>query len=78
MAFVTELGASAVLSSHLLADVERVCDYLVVLCASRIQLAGDVNDLLATHHRLATHGGLPPGVEVITTEHNTAIVQANG
>ncbi|RSM80955.1 ABC transporter ATP-binding protein [Kibdelosporangium aridum] len=78
MAFVAELGASAVLSSHLLADVERVCDYLIVLCASRIQLAGDVNHLLATHHRLVTHGGLPPGVEVIATEHNTAILRADG
>jgi ABC-2 type transport system ATP-binding protein len=38
--FVAELGASAVLSSHLLADVERVCDYLIVLCESRVRIAG--------------------------------------
>ncbi|MGC7095380.1 ABC transporter ATP-binding protein [Amycolatopsis lurida] len=78
MAFVTELGASAVLSSHLLADVERVCDYLIVLCGSRIQLAGDVDQLLATHHRLFTRAGLPPGAEVITTDNGSAIVRANG
>ena len=36
------------LSSHLVADLERVCDYLVVLVASRVQLAGDVDELLAT------------------------------
>jgi ABC-2 type transport system ATP-binding protein len=47
--FVVELGASAVLSSHLLSDVERACDYLIVLCDSRIQVAGDVRELLATH-----------------------------
>jgi ABC-2 type transport system ATP-binding protein len=80
--FVAELGASAVLSSHLLADVERVCDYLIVLCDSRVQVAGDVQYLLATHHRLVAHrGGLdrfPAGVEVISVEHGSAVVRMNG
>jgi ABC-2 type transport system ATP-binding protein len=48
---VAELGASAILSSHLLADVERVCDYLIVLAGTRVQLAGDVAELRATHFR---------------------------
>jgi ABC-2 type transport system ATP-binding protein len=75
MEFVAELGASAVLSSHLLADVERVCDYLIVLSGSRIQLAGDVPHLLATHHRLVGRlDQLPAGVEVIAG----AVVRANG
>jgi ABC-2 type transport system ATP-binding protein len=52
MAFVAEQGISVVLSSHLVADLERVCDYLIVLVASRVKVAGDVDDLLATHHRL--------------------------
>ena len=43
---------SVVLSSHLVADLERVCDYLVVLVASHVQLSGEVTDLLASHHRL--------------------------
>ncbi|EXG81822.1 ABC transporter ATP-binding protein [Cryptosporangium arvum] len=46
---VTELGAGAVLSSHLLSDVERVCDYLIVLAGGRLRLAGDVRSLLAEH-----------------------------
>ncbi|NUR48575.1 MAG: ABC transporter ATP-binding protein, partial [Hamadaea sp.] len=50
--FVAELGVSVVLSSHLLGDLERVCDHLVVLAAGRVQLAGDVADLLAEHYRL--------------------------
>ena len=81
--FVVELGASAVLSSHLLSDVERVCDYLIVLCDSRVQVAGDVRDLLATHHRLvARRGGLDrlvAGVEVVWSEqtdrHSSAVVR---
>jgi ABC-2 type transport system ATP-binding protein len=51
--FVGELGASAVLSSHLLSDVEQVCDYLIVLGDSRVQVAGPVRDLLAAHGRAA-------------------------
>jgi ABC-2 type transport system ATP-binding protein len=45
-------GLSIVLSSHLLADVERVCDHLIVLATGRIRLAGDVDDLLAAHKLL--------------------------
>jgi ABC-2 type transport system ATP-binding protein len=52
MGTVTEHGVSVLLSSHLVADLERVCDYLVVLVASRVQVAGDIDDLLSTHHRL--------------------------
>jgi ABC-2 type transport system ATP-binding protein len=43
---------SVVLSSHLVADLERVCDYLIVLVGSRVQVAGEVDHLLATHHVL--------------------------
>lgn len=53
MAIAVEHGVSIVLSSHLVADLERVCDYLVVLVASRVQVAGDIETLLAAHHRLS-------------------------
>ena len=52
MEAVAEREVSVVMSSHLVADLERVCDYLVVLADSRVQLAGTVDDLLDTHHRL--------------------------
>ncbi len=52
MEFVAEGDVSVVLSSHLVADLERVCDYLIVLVGSRLQLAGEVDDLLASHRRL--------------------------
>ena len=50
--FVAELGVSVVLSSHLLGDLEQVCDHLIVLADGRVQLAGDVADLLAVHYRV--------------------------
>jgi len=40
-------GLSVVLSSHLVSDLERACDYLIVLAASRVQAVGPVTDLLA-------------------------------
>ncbi len=50
---VAEGGLTVVLSSHILADLERVCDYLVVLSASRVQLTGDI-DIIVNDHQLLT------------------------
>jgi ABC-2 type transport system ATP-binding protein len=73
MAHVADNGTSVVLSSHLVADLERVCDYLIVLCASRVRVAGEVEQLLATHHRLTgprrDPASLPVTLQVITASH---------
>jgi ABC-2 type transport system ATP-binding protein len=73
METVAEHGVSVVLSSHLVADLERVCDYLIVLVASRVQIAGEVSTLLASHHRLSglrrDPGTLPASQKVITESH---------
>ena len=73
MEAVAETGLSVVLSSHLVADVERVCDYLIVLVDSRVQVAGDVDELLATHHRLVgarrETTSLPSDQHVIEASH---------
>jgi ABC-2 type transport system ATP-binding protein len=73
MEIVAEYGVSVVLSSHLIVDLERVCDYLVVLVASRVQLAGDVGALLSSHHRLSgprrDPSTLPANQEVIEARH---------
>jgi ABC-2 type transport system ATP-binding protein len=53
METVAEQETSVVLSSHLISDIERVCDYLVVLADSRVRIAGETEELLATHHRLS-------------------------
>jgi ABC-2 type transport system ATP-binding protein len=73
MEAVAAHGLSVVLSSHLIADLERVCDYLVVLVASQVRVAGEVSALLASHHRLSgprrDPGTLPAGQEVIEESH---------
>jgi hypothetical protein len=62
-----------VLSSHLISDLERACDYLIVLVDSRVRVAGPVDDLLATHHLLSgprrDPASLPDGLEVISASH---------
>jgi ABC-2 type transport system ATP-binding protein len=45
-------GVSVVLSSHVLAELERVADYLILLSRGRVQMAGEVDDLLAGHRLL--------------------------
>jgi ABC-2 type transport system ATP-binding protein len=42
-------GVSVVLSSHVLSELERVCDYLVLLSRGSVQIAGAVDELLANH-----------------------------
>ena len=82
MEVVAEHEVSVILSSHLVADLERVCDYLVVLAASRVQVNGEIDDLLASHHRLVgtrqDFDRLPDSARVIESSHTdrqtTAIV----
>jgi ABC-2 type transport system ATP-binding protein len=73
MEAVAEHGTSVVLSSHLVADLERVCDYLIVLVASRVRVAGEVSELLAAHRRLTgprrDPASLPAGQDVIEESH---------
>ena len=45
-------GLTVVLSSHVVSELERVCDYLIVLSRARLQVAGEVEPLLARHRRL--------------------------
>jgi ABC-2 type transport system ATP-binding protein len=65
---------SVVMSSHLVSDLERICDYLVVLVASRIQVAGPVTDLLAGHHLISgpslDPSAMPGNAEVVSAARN--------
>lgn len=71
MAYIAEQSASVILSSHLVSDLERVCDYLIVLVASKVRVAGEVEDLLASHFRLTGPRGnpVPEGAGTIVDSH---------
>jgi ABC-2 type transport system ATP-binding protein len=73
MEAVAEHELTVVLSSHLVSDLERVCDHLIVLVASRVRLAGDIDTLLATHHRLTgarrDPASLPADQHVVAASH---------
>ena len=73
MEAVTEQELSVVLSSHLVSDVERSCDYLVVLVDSRVQVSGEIDTLLATHFRITgprrDQKNLPRDQHVVTASH---------
>ena len=49
MAATAADGVSVVLSSHVLAELERVADYLILVSRGRVQVAGEVKDLLVSH-----------------------------
>src|SRR6202042_1710134 len=73
MEATAEQELSVVMSSHLVADLERVADYLIVLVGSRVQVDGETEDLLASHRLLtgprSDASALPPGAAVITESH---------
>ena len=53
MTAMVDDGVSVVLSSHVLAELERVADYLVVVSSGSVQVVGEVDDLLANHRLLS-------------------------
>lgn len=64
-------GLSAILSSHIVADLERVCDYLIILANGRVQVMGDIDDLLASHKLL-----VGPRVDPATVAQDATVVEA--
>jgi ABC-2 type transport system ATP-binding protein len=86
MEAVAEQELSVVLSSHLVADLERVCDYLIVLIGSQVRVAGPVDELLAAHHVLTGQrrepDTLPDSLQVVSASHTdvqtTLLVRTDG
>jgi ABC-2 type transport system ATP-binding protein len=72
MASVAEEGTSVVLSSHVVAELEKVCDHLIVLAAGHVQVTGDVDTLIATHHVLT---GPTSEVDSVTAAHDVVLTQ---
>ncbi len=72
---VADGGLSVVLSSHLLHDLERVCDHVILLASARTQLCADIDDILGTHRMLVGArrpvAGVERSVHVIKTTQTT-------
>ncbi len=73
MEFTAGSQVSVVMSSHLMADLERVCDYLILLVDSRVRVAGEVEELLGAHRLLTgarrEPATLPADWQVISVSH---------
>jgi len=62
-------GTTVLLSSHIISELEPVCDYLIILSSSRVQLAAKTDDLLAEHRLLVgpASEAVPSEAQVIAT-----------
>ncbi len=73
MEAAAEHELSVVLSSHVVSDLERVCDHLILLVESLVRVEGDVSELLEDHVRLTgprrDAARLPADQEVVTESH---------
>jgi ABC-2 type transport system ATP-binding protein len=82
-----EASMTVILSSHLVTDLERVCDHLLVLHSGQVRIVGEIDQLLATHKILIGPGGPRrsriAGVEQIVhaadaQRQSTLLVRTNG
>jgi len=71
MAEVAESGTTVVLSSHVIADLDGICDHLLLLSEGRVRLAGDVEDLLADHRLLVGPRTLEVPPEAVVERRDT-------
>ncbi|MEU8252150.1 ABC transporter ATP-binding protein [Nonomuraea sp. NPDC048916] len=66
MAEVADHPTTVLLSSHVVADLRDTCDWLIVLNGGRVQVSGDLDDLLAEHLVLTGPAGLADGLAART------------
>jgi ABC-2 type transport system ATP-binding protein len=84
MASAVDTGLTVIISSHVVAELERLCDWLIVLNGGRVQVAGPADDLLAAHRLLtvprATSDAELPGLPIHRADserHSTVVVRAD-
>jgi len=59
--FCAESGTAVLFSSHVVAELERICDYLILLRKGRVRLAGDIDELRQAHRVLSGPNGWMQG-----------------
>ena len=57
---VTDRRTTVFLSSHIVSELEPVCDHLVIMSEGRVSIAGSVESLLSEHHLVVTRSDGPP------------------
>jgi ABC-2 type transport system ATP-binding protein len=70
-----ETSMTVVLSSHLVADLERICDHLVLLTRGRTQLCGELDELIAARAILI---GPADKIPVIERDHHVVAAEKAG
>ncbi|MFI5491385.1 ABC transporter ATP-binding protein [Actinoplanes sp. NPDC051859] len=82
MAGVAERGLTVLMSSHVVADIQDVCDHVVVLGAGRVRLSTGVEQALAAHHIVVGTDSDLAGLDVIDRQRTgreiTALVRGAG
>ena len=64
-----EDGVAVLFSSHVIAELERICDYLIVLLAGRVRIAGDIDELRARHRVVSGPLGWPAAADQVISQH---------
>ena len=84
LAATADSGLTVLIASHVVSELERLCDWLIVLTAGHVQLAGPVDDLLGAHSLLtvprATRNAELPGRCIHRADsdrHSTALIRAD-
>ena len=83
MATAADAALTFLISSHVVSELERFCDWLIVLARGRVLLAGPADELLAAHRLLTVPRATPdadlPGTAIHRTDsdrHSTVLLRA--
>ena len=84
MAAAADTGLTVLIASHVVSELERLCDWLIVLAGGHVQLAGPTDDLIAAHRLLTVPRATPdaelPGLAIHRTDsdrHSTVLVRTD-
>ena len=82
MAAAAGTGLTTIIASHVVSELERLCDWLIVLTGGHVQLAGPADDLISAHRLLTVPRATPdaelPGLPIHRTDsdrHSTVVVR---
>ncbi len=84
MAAAADTGLTVIIASHVVSELERLCDWLIVLTGGQVRVAGPADDLLEAHRLVtvprATGDAELPGLLIHRADsdrHSTAVVRAD-